>query len=151
MKQNMIKHFLNLYKNGGKIMKYILNEDEIVLCDGYFFFIEKRGEILLNENLFFNLDKDIFSEIIADNDYTEGKIACYLPTYRKNKLNILIKNINEDRLDNRVIIDGEKLALFNYYKLKVKGQIDVVKIYDEKMKLLGGILPIRCDSETYKI
>jgi hypothetical protein len=151
MKQNMIKHFLSLHKNGGKILKHVLNENEIVLCDGYFFFIQDRNKMVLNEKMFLALDKDIFSECINADEYTEGKVACYLPTYRKNKFNILIKHTSEDRLDNRVIVNGDKLGLFDYHKIEIKGQIDIVKVYDAKGKLLGGVLPIRCSEETYKI
>ena len=144
MKQNMIKHFLNLNKNGGKLIKRQINEDEIVLCDGYFFFIQDREKMVLNEKLFTELDSDIVTKIIEDEGYVEGKIACFLPTHRKNKFNILIKNTEEDILDNRVIVNKEKLDLFDYSKIEVKGQTDVVKVYDIKGKLLGGVLPLRC-------
>lgn len=36
MKNSMIKHFLSLRKNGGKLTKKTLNENEVVLCDGFF-------------------------------------------------------------------------------------------------------------------
>ena len=150
MKQNMIKHFLNLNKNGGKLIKRQINEDEIVLCDGYFFFIQDREKMVLNEKLFTELDSDIFTKIIEDEGYValglEYKIkdSCFLPTHRKNKFNILIKNTEEDILDNRVIVNKEKLDLFDYSKIEVKGQTDVVKVYDIKGKLLGGVLPLRC-------
>lgn len=151
MKKNMIKHFLSLHKNGGKMLKYVVDDNEVILCDGYFFFIQDRNKMVLNEKMFMDLEKDIFSEWINDNSYTEGKVACYLPTYRKNKFNILIKNSEEDRLDNRVIVNVEKLDLFDYHKIEIKGQIDIVKIYDTKGKLLGGVLPLRCSEESYKI
>src|SRR5690242_5522946 len=98
MNQKMIRHFLKLYKNGGKLIKKQLNENEIALCDGYFFFIQDDKKMILNEKLFVELDNDIFTKTIEDTDYEEGVIACYLATYRKNKFNILIKNKNEDRL-----------------------------------------------------
>lgn len=151
MNQKMIKHFLRLHKNGGKLLKINLSENEIVLSDGYLFFIQENKKMVLNKEIFFDLDKDIFTEIIKDNSYEEGVVACYLATYRKNKFNVLIKNKKEDIVSNRVILDNEKLELFDYHKLEIKGQIDVVKIYDTKGKLLGGLLPIRCSDSTYSV
>ncbi len=143
MKQNMIKHFLSLHKNGGKLLKKELNENEVVLCDGYFFFIQDKDKMVLNEKLFTELDEDIFTRVIKDESYIEGKIACYLPTYRKNKYNILIKNTEKDILENRVIVNKEFLDLFDYDKITIKGQTDQIKVYSLKVKLLGGVLPIR--------
>lgn len=151
MNQKMIKHFLNLYKNGGKLMKFNLDENQIILCDGYLFFIQEKKSLVLNEDIFMELEKDIFTEFIEKDEYREGIIACYLPTYRKNKFNILIKDKENDTVFNRVIISGEKLALFDYEKLEIRKQAELVKIYGPKGKLLGGILPIRCSSEAYKI
>lgn len=151
MKQNMIKHFLNLHKNGGRLSKFVISESEVILCDGYFFFIQDRNKMVLNENIFLDLKEDIFTKMIHGKDYVDGKIACYLPTHRRNKFNILIKNTNEDRIDNRVIVNGEMLDLFNYSRLEIKGQTEVVKLFNEKGKLLGGLLPIRCSAESYAI
>ncbi len=146
MKNSMIKHFLSLRKNGGKLTKKTLNENEVVLCDGFFFFIQDRNKMVLNENIFVELNKDIFTEMIEKREYEECKIACYLPTWRKNKYNILLKNNSE-----RVVISKEKLDLFEYEKVEIRNKTDLVKVYDKKGKLLGGILPIRCADEAYEI
>lgn len=146
MKENMIRHFLSMNKNGGKISKKTLNENELALCDGHFFFIQDRNSMVLNENIFLELDKDIFSEMIKKEGYEEARIACYLPTYRKNKYNILIKNEKV-----RVILKKEFLDLFDYEKLEIENRVGIVKVYNSKGKLLGGILPIKCTDEAYEI
>lgn len=151
MKQNMIRHFLNLYKNGGTIVKAVLDENNIALCDGYLFFIQDRSEMLLNEKIFKELiyeteEKNIFLKFINGENYEEARIACYLPTYRKNKYNTLLKSKNI-----KVILNKYFLDLFDYEKLKIKSDAEIVKVYDSKGKLLGGILPMKCEPSMYEI
>ena len=151
MKQNMIRHFLNLYKNGGTIFKAILDENNIALCDGYLFFIQDREEMLLNEKIFKELtyeteEKNIFLKFINGKNYEEARIACYLPTYRKNKYNTLLKSKNI-----KVILNKYFLDLFEYEKLEIKSDVEIVKVYDSKGKLLGGILPMKCEPSMYEI
>ena len=52
MKQNMIRHFLSLHKNGGRMFKAVLDENKIALCDGRLFFIQDKSEMVLNEKIF---------------------------------------------------------------------------------------------------
>lgn len=151
MKQNMIRHFLSLYKNGGKMFKTTLNENEIALCDGYFFFIQDKSKMLLNENIFKELiygneEQNIFLKFINGENYEEARIACYLPTYRKNKYKVLLKSENI-----KVILNKDYLDLFDYEKLEIKNDTEIVKVYDSKGKLLGGILPIKCADSMYEI
>ena len=151
MKQNMIRHFLNLYKNGGTIFKAILDENNIALCDGYLFFIQDREEMLLNEKIFKELtyeteEKNIFLGFINGENYEEARIACYLPTYRKNKYNTLLKSKNRKVILNKYLLD-----LFDYEKLEIKSDTEIVKVYDSKGKLLGGILPMKCEPSMYEI
>lgn len=151
MKQNMIRHFLNLYKNGGTIFKAVLDENNIALCDGYLFFIQDREEMLLNEKIFKELtyeteEKNIFLKFINGENYEEARIACYLPTYRKNKYNTLLKSKNI-----KVILNKYFLDLFDYEKLEIKSDAEIVKVYDSKGKLLGGILPMKCEPSMYEI
>lgn len=151
MKQNMIRHFLNLYKNGGTIVKAVLDENNIALCDGYLFFIQDRSEMLLNEKIFKELiyeteEKNIFLKFINGENYEEARIACYLPTYRKNKYNTLLKSKNI-----KVILNKYFLDLFDYEKLEIKSDAEIVKVYDSKGKLLGGILPMKCEPSMYEI
>ena len=117
MKQNMIRHFLNLYKNGGRVFRATLDENNIALCDGYLFFIQDRSEMLLNEKIFKELiyeteEKNIFLKFINGENYEEARIACYLPTYRKNKYNTLLKSKNI-----KVILNKYFLDLFDYEKI----------------------------------
>lgn len=151
MKQNMIRHFLNLYKNGGTIIKAVLDENNIALCDGHLFFIQDREEMLLNEKIFKELtyeteEKNIFLKFINGENYEEARIACYLPTYRKNKYNTLLKSKNI-----KVILNKYFLDLFDYEKLEIKSDTEIVKVYDSKGKLLGGILPMKCEPSMYEI
>lgn len=151
MKQNMIRHFLSLYKNGGKMFKTTLNENEIALCDGYLFFIQDKSKMLLNEKLFKELiygneEQNIFLKFINGENYEEARIACYLPTYRKNKYRVLLKSDNI-----KVILNKDYLDLFDYEKLEIKSDTEIVKVYDSKGKLLGGILPIKCADSMYEI
>lgn len=151
MKQNMIRHFLNLYKNGGRVFRAALDENNIVLCDGYLFFIQDRSEMLLNEKIFKELiyeteEKNIFLKFINGENYEEARIACYLPTYRKNKYNTLLKSKNI-----KVILNKYFLDLFDYEKLEIKSDAEIVKVYDSKGKLLGGILPMKCEPSMYEI
>lgn len=151
MKQNMIRHFLNLYKNGGRVFRATLDENNIALCDGYLFFIQDREEMLLNEKIFKELtyeteEKNIFLKFINGENYEEARIACYLPTYRKNKYNTLLKSKNI-----KVILNKYFLDLFDYEKLEIKSDAEIVKVYDSKGKLLGGILPIKCEPSMYEI
>ena len=151
MKQNMIRHFLNLYKNGGTIFKAVLDENNIALCDGYLFFIQDREEMLLNEKIFKELtyeteEKNIFLKFINGENYEEARIACYLPTYRKNKYNTLLKSKNI-----KVILNKYFLDLFDYEKLEIKSDAEIVKVYDSKGNLLGGILPMKCEPSMYEI
>lgn len=151
MKQNMIRHFLNLYKNGGRVFRAALDENNIALCDGYLFFIQDRSEMLLNEKIFKELiyeteEKNIFLKFINGENYEEARIACYLPTYRKNKYNTLLKSKNI-----KVILNKYFLDLFDYEKLEIKSDAEIVKVYDSKGKLLGGILPMKCEPSMYEI
>lgn len=151
MKQNMIRHFLNLYKNGGRVFRATLDENNIALCDGYLFFIQDRSEMLLNEKIFKELiyeteEKNIFLKFINGENYEEARIACYLPTYRKNKYNTLLKSKNI-----KVILNKYFLDLFDYEKLEIKSDAEIVKVYDSKGKLLGGILPMKCEPSMYEI
>lgn len=151
MKQNMIRHFFNLYKNGGRVFRATLDENNIALCDGYLFFIQDREEMLLNEKIFKELtyeteEKNIFLKFINGENYEEARIACYLPTYRKNKYNTLLKSKNI-----KVILNKYFLDLFDYEKLEIKSDAEIVKVYDSKGKLLGGILPMKCEPSMYEI
>lgn len=151
MKQNMIRHFLSLHKNGGRMFKAVLDENKIALCDGYLFFIQDKSEMLLNEKIFKDLEieteeDNIFLKFINGENYEEARIACYLPTYRKNKYRVLLKSDNI-----KVILNKDYLDLFDYEKLEIKNDIEIVKVYDSKGKLLGGILPIRCSPSMYEI
>lgn len=151
MKQNMIRHFLNLYKNGGRVFRSTLDENNIALCDGHLFFIQDRSEMLLNEKIFKELvyeteEKNIFLKFINGENYEDARIACYLPTRRKNKYNALLKSENI-----KIILNKDYLDLFDYEKLQIKSDVEIVKVYDSKGKLLGGILPIKCADSMYEI
>ena len=114
MKNSMIKHFLSLHKNRGKLTKKTLNENEVVLCDGFFFFIQDRKKMVLNENIFVELKKDIFTEMIEKREYEECKIACYLPTWRiykanKEKIASNSRYMQITNIENGQVIEFESL------------------------------------------
>ena len=51
----------------------------------------------------------------------------------------------------KVILNKDYLDLFDYEKLEIKSDAEIVKVYDSKGKLLGGILPIKCADSMYEI
>lgn len=151
MKQNMIRHFLSLHKNGGRMFKSSLNENKIALCDGRLFFIQDKSEMVLNEKIFEEMvfeteEKNIFLKFINGENYEDARIVCYLPTHRKNKYNALLKSKNI-----KTILNKDFLDLFDYEKLEIKNEVEIVKVYDSEGKLLGGILPLRCSPSMYEI
>ena len=146
MDKKITTYFLKIIRNKYEKVRarYMEDEENYYLCDGYFMRAVKKDEMELNIKLFKEAErlKEVL-ENAKDEKYKDAEIKYYIPD-KLNKGKFVIKIANEE---TKSYISNKYLELFkDCNKFKIISELKPVLCYQDET-FLGLILPIRVEKE----